>query len=137
MLAGIALAAWLAPRIMGRAMSRMMAQMMGSRSGRMKFSPMEMCEKMLSGITDAAELASLATPEVRALFEDWAREQEGAVLAFIRQRGTTDPDEIATHLRFSKPSAVFFVSKLAREGKLRINRVEAVVGEGTRVVQAS
>ena len=64
-------------------------------------------------------------PKVRALFEAWVQDVEAAVLAFVKERRTANPEDIATHLQISLKSAVFLVNKLAREGKLKIGRVEA------------
>jgi hypothetical protein len=105
------------PKMMEGMMSRMM-------SGEEGFSPMEMCREMTAGMRQVAELAAYATPEVRALFEDWMREVEEAVLAFVREQGTTDPQAIAEHFKISAESAVFFVGRRAREGKLKISSVE-------------
>jgi hypothetical protein len=113
------------PEMMGRMMPKMMegmmSRMMGGEEG---FSPMEMCREMMAGMRQAAELAAYATPEVRALFEDWVREVEEAVLAFVQEQGTTDPQAIAEHLKISAESAIFFIGRLAREGRLRIDTVE-------------
>lgn len=113
------------PEMMGKMMPKMMkgmmSRMMGGEEG---FSPMEMCREMMAGMKQSSELAAYATPEVRALFEDWAREVEEAVLAFVREQGTTDPQAIAEHLKISAESAIFFVGRLAREGKLKIGTVE-------------
>jgi len=131
-LAGAGVAAWLAPHMMRRVMPRMMKGMMKSMMGNQGdrgFNPMEMCEKMMSGMTQTSELAAYATPEVRALFEDWVQEVESAVLAFVQQQATTNPADIAAHLKISESSAIFFISKLAREGKLKIGGVEAVVAK--------
>ena len=35
------------------------------------FNPQEMCRQMTQTVTKTAEMGSYATPEVRALFEDW------------------------------------------------------------------
>jgi hypothetical protein len=122
---GWMLARRMVPEMMGRMMPKMMegmmSRMMGGEEG---FSPMEMCREMMAGMKQVSQLAAYATPEVRALFEDWVREVEETVLAFVQEQGTTDPQAIAEHLKISAESAVFFVSRLAREGKLKISSVE-------------
>jgi len=50
------------------------------------FNPMEMCIKMTESVTKAAEMGSYATPEVRALFEDWVGEVEKEILTFIEAK---------------------------------------------------
>lgn len=71
--------------------------------------------------------ASDSTPEVQALFNDWACEMEQEALKFIRARGKAGPDEVASYLRVSPASAIFFISRLAREGKVRLGKVEAAI----------
>ncbi len=108
------------PKMMPKMMGGMMGRMMGGAEG---FSPMEMCREMMTGMQQTAQVAAYATPEVRALFEDWVREVEEAVLAFVQEQGATDPQAIAEHLKISADSAIFFVGRLAREGKLHIGAV--------------
>jgi hypothetical protein len=81
---------------------------------------------MIEGFVEARKLGTYATPEVRTLFEDWTKEMEQIVLDFVREAATPDPEEIARHLNLSKESALFFISKLAREGKVKVGSVSAV-----------
>jgi hypothetical protein len=53
---------------------------------------------------------------------------EQMVLDFVSKAATTDSEEIARHLNLSKESALFFISKLAREGKVEIGLVSAAGG---------
>jgi hypothetical protein len=108
-------------------MKNMMGGMMGSRkegdkadSGSMGFNPMEMCQKMMGNMGKSSELAAYATPEVRALFEDWAEQIENEILAFIKTNNNTDPDKIAEHFKLSKDSINFFITKLSQKGKINI-----------------
>lgn len=79
----------------------------------------------MKGFVEAQKLGTYATPEVRTLFEDWVKEMEQAVLDFVGEAATTDPEEVAQHFKLSKESAIFFLSKLAREGKVKIGAVSA------------
>lgn len=76
---------------------------------------------MMRGLGGAPD----STPEVQALFDDWAYEMEQETLKFIRARGKASPDEVATHLNASPASAIFFISRLARERKVKLGKVEA------------
>ena len=63
----------------GREEVMRMRKMMGDR-----FNPMEMCKRMMDSVNTTATMVSFATPEVRALFEDWAIQVEGEVLAIVK-----------------------------------------------------
>jgi hypothetical protein len=94
----------------------MMKGMMGE-----GFNPMEMCKGMIGSITKSAEMATYATPELRALFEEWLGQIETEIVEFLEGREAVAPEDVAEHFKLSKESAVFLVSKLAREGKVEIN----------------
>ncbi|MFQ6058268.1 MAG: hypothetical protein ACE5MB_05220 [Anaerolineae bacterium] len=83
---------------------------------------------MVEGFGEASKLAAYATPEVRDLFQEWAGGIEEQVLDFVRGRGAVAPEEIAAHLNISTDSAVFFVARLAHDGRLRIGAVETAPG---------
>lgn len=85
------------------------------------FSPMEMCRQMTQAVERASEMAAYATPELRDLFEDWLRQVEEEILAFVSEQGKVDALEIAERLKISEQSAVFLLSKLAREGKIHMS----------------
>lgn len=95
-------------------MCRMMEQMGEG------FNPMEMCRKMIESVTKAAEMGSYATPEVRALFEDWVEEVEKEILTFVEAKGEVDPKDIAEKLKINEGSAIFFISRLAQQGKVKL-----------------
>ncbi len=78
---------------------------------------------MMEGFVEARKLGTYATAEVRTLFEDWVKGVEQAVLDLVKEAATTHPEEVAQHFDFSEESAIFFLSKLAREGKIRISAV--------------
>lgn len=81
--------------------------------------PMDMCKQMMESITTAANMAGLATPEVRALFEEWSTEVEKEVLIIIGKRQQADPLDIAQELKVSENTALYFVSKLIRDKKIK------------------
>ncbi|MCG2769720.1 MAG: hypothetical protein L6435_15280 [Anaerolineae bacterium] len=60
------------------------------------------------------ELRLYGTPEAQALFDDWARRMEQAVLACVREQGLTKPQEIAAHLKISSDSVLFLLDRLTR-----------------------
>ena len=96
----------------------MMKGMMGE-----GFSPMEMCKGMVGSVAKSAEMASYATPELRALFEEWLGQIEAEILDFLGKGEAVSTEAVAEHFKLSMESAVFLISKLARAGKVRI-RVE-------------
>jgi hypothetical protein len=75
---------------------------------------------MMESFVEARKSATYPTPEVRTLFEEWTKGVEQAMLDFIRKAATTDPEEIARQLNLSKEGTLFFISKLAREGKIKM-----------------
>ena len=81
---------------------------------------MQMADKMAGAIAEAGVKASFATPEVRGLFEEWAKAVEEEIAVFIKERGTAVPSDVASKLRISEESALYFIGKMAREKKLTI-----------------
>jgi len=100
-------------------MPGMMEKMMGQ-SG---FNPQQMCNQMTSAVTKAAEMGSYATPEVRALFEDWAAEVEKEIINHIAQNSPCNPESIAQKLRIKEDNVIFFISRLAQQRKIKISVV--------------
>ncbi|HBE78771.1 MAG TPA: hypothetical protein DDW65_13495 [Firmicutes bacterium] len=82
------------------------------------FNPMDMCKKMMSSINQSSELATFATPEIRGLFEEWVGQLDNEVLDFVKKTKLTNPDQVAAHLKISKDSAVYLLSRLAQKGKI-------------------
>lgn len=103
-------------------MGSMMKSMMSGKheSGDSGFNPMDMCRKMMSTIAQSSEIATFATPEVRQMFEDWAQQVDEEILNYVNESGSVDPEEIAAHLKISKNSVIYFLSRLAQKGKLNI-----------------
>jgi predicted HTH transcriptional regulator len=108
-------------------MMDMMKNMMGSETkGKEKdtastgFNPMEMCQRVMVNMEKTNELAAYATPEVRALFEEWAEQIESEILEFIKANNNPDQDKIAEKFKLSKNSINFFLARLAQKGKINI-----------------
>ncbi len=109
---------------MGRpsTMPEMMREMMG---GTKDFNPMAMCQAMVTSVSKSAEMAAYATPEVRTLFEEWAQSVEREVLAALKARGPMDLAALAATLKISPDSALCFLGKLVRDGKVAISGIRA------------
>ncbi len=108
----------------GKMKAGMEMGMMNKMMGKMKdenFNPMEMCRRMGESVATTAEIAGLATPEVRALFEDWASEVEKEILTVIKQEGQISPLSIAEKFKITEDSALYFISKLVRDKKIKVN----------------
>ncbi|MBM7855866.1 hypothetical protein JOC37_002287 [Desulfohalotomaculum tongense] len=119
------------PEMMKKGME-MKEKMMGA-----GFNPQEMCRQMTSAVTKAAEMGSYATPEVRALFEDWVGQVEKEIITVIDQSGESNPGDIAQKLRIKEDSVIFFISRLAQQKKIKISAIELCdvdVGNGSEEV---
>jgi hypothetical protein len=108
-------------------MQQMMQKMM---AGMQEFNPMAMCQAMMTSVSKAAEMAAYATPEVRILFEEWARSVEEEILSVLETRGQTDLDQLASQLKISPESALYFLGKLVREGKAAISAIRSTGAAG-------
>lgn len=110
----------------GMGMPPMMQELMQKMMAGMKdFNPMAMCQAMMTSVSKSAELAAYATPEVRGLFEEWARSVEEEVEAALREAGQLDLDQLAARLKVSQESALYFLGRLVREGKASISGITA------------
>lgn len=105
-------------------MPPMMQAMMGKMGE--NFNPMEMCQRMMETVTATASMTGFATPEVRALFDDWVGQVESEVFALVKQKGQVVATDIAQELKISEDSALYFVAKLIRDKKLKITGMETV-----------
>ena len=94
-------------------------------AGMEEFNPMAMCQAMMASVGKAAEMAAYATPEVRTLFEEWARSVEEEVLAVLKARGPLDLAGLAGALKISPESALHFLGRLVREGKATVSAIRA------------
>jgi len=97
-------------------MQKMMAQM-----GQGGMDPAKMCKMMTTSVTQAAEIATYATPELRALFDDWVRQvREELVAKVALSPEGLDLDALAAQMDLNADSVAFLVGTLAREGKFRV-----------------
>ena len=85
---------------------------------------MQMGQQMAGAVTESASVGSFATPEVRGLFEEWARAVEEEIVSLLKDKGTSEPSEIAAKLKISEESALFFIGKMAREKKVKITGIK-------------
>ncbi len=110
----------------GMGMPPMMQQMMQKMMANVgEFNPMAMCQAMMTSVGKAAEMAAYATPEVRVLFEEWARSVEHEVLGILKARGPLDLAGLAAALKMGPESALHFLGRLVREGKATISGIQA------------
>lgn len=107
-------------------MMRMMGFMMGGKDEGGEFNPMDMCKKMMATMGQARETAVFATPEIRTLFEEWARQMDEELLGLLDGGASSDLDQLAARLKISKESLIFFLARLAQKGEigLRPERVK-------------
>lgn len=113
----------------GMGMPPMMQEMMHKMMGGMKeFNPMAMCQAMMTSVSQSAEMAAYATPEVRALFGEWAGSVEAEILTVLQSQGRLDLAGLADALKISPESALYFLGKLVRDGKATISGIQATPG---------
>jgi hypothetical protein len=103
---------------MANPMMGMMGMMMGKKEGEAGFNPMEMCKKMMAGMGQNRNVESFATPEIQALFEEWARQMDSEVISLIESGKKMDINDMAAHLKISSESLIYFLARLARQGKI-------------------
>lgn len=110
----------------GMAMPPMMQQMMQKMTaGMQEWSPLAMCQAMITSVGKAAEMAAYATPEVRTLFEEWARSVEEEILTVLKTQGEADLTQLAARLKIGPDSTLYFLGKLVRDGKATISGIRA------------
>ena len=106
----------------GGPMMGMKGAMMGMKHGKdAGFMPMDMCKEMMSSIRQSHRVATLATPEVQGLFEDWVEQIEKEILDYLKDKDTVEVKDLASKFKISKDSAYYFLTKLAQKGKLNLN----------------
>jgi hypothetical protein len=82
--------------------------------------PWDMCKKMMSSMSKTSELATFATPEVRQLFEEWSTQIEEEIMTYIRESKTNETEKIAEHFKLSRESVTYFLTRLAKKGKINL-----------------
>ncbi len=99
----------------------MMRMMMGHKHGKMESSmPMEMCKDMMSSLHQSHRVATLATPEVQGLFEDWVEQIEQEMVNYLKDKNSVEANEVASHFKISKESAYYFLTRLAQKEKIKL-----------------
>lgn len=113
--------------MMGKMMSKgginpmeMMSKMMGGKGKEGGFNPMEMCSKMMSFMHENRKLSTLATPEVQGLFEDWVEQIEEEIIEFVKDKKDIQAEQVAEQFKISKDSAYYFLTQLAKKGKINL-----------------
>ena len=105
----------------GKGPREMMQSAMGTKGGGDEAeAPWDMCKKMMSTMGKTSELATFATPEVRELFEEWATQIEEEIFAYVQESKTDDTEKIAEHFKLSRNSVTFFLTRLAKKGKISL-----------------
>lgn len=112
----------------GTGVPSMMKEMMRKMGGTGELSPAAMCRAMMTPEGSAADMGELATPEVRTLFQAWARSVEDEVLAALKTKGPLDLVTLAGAAKITPENALYFVGKLIREGKATIGSIQATGG---------
>ena len=101
----------------------MMGAMMGKMHGKLGkgHSPWDMCKDMVSSIHQSHRVATLATPEVQGLFEDWVEQIEQEMLDYLKDKESVDIQDLSSNFKISKDSAYYFLTKLAQKGKIKLD----------------
>jgi Mn-dependent DtxR family transcriptional regulator len=86
---------------------------------------MTLAQRVTGSVAETSSVAAHATPEVRALFEEWARAVEEEILAFLQEKGKAAPADIAAKLGLSEESSLFFIGKMARQGQIALGEIRA------------
>jgi len=84
---------------------------------------MTMAQKVTGSVAETSTMAAYATPEVRGLFEEWAKAVEEEILAFLKEKEKATPADISAKLNISEESVLFFIGKMAREGKISLGEI--------------
>jgi len=103
----------------GHMMGMMMGKMHGK--GEKKHMPWDMCKEMMSAIQQSHRIATMATPEVQGLFEDWVEQIEKEILTYLNEKDFIDIKDLANQFKISKDSAYYFLTKLAQKGKIKLS----------------
>ncbi len=60
-----------------------------------------------------------AMGEMWALFNDWLESMEDEVVAFARERGDVQPEDVAERFKISRRAARILLNRLHRDGRMR------------------
>lgn len=84
---------------------------------------MTMAQKVTGSVTETSTMAAYATPEVRGLFEEWAKAVKEEILAFLKEKGKALPSDISAKLNISEESTLFCIGKMARGVKITLGEI--------------
>jgi hypothetical protein len=59
------------------------------------------------------------------LFGEWMKSVEVSILQIVKEKGSSNPEEIAGMLGISGKNAITFMCRMVEEGKLKITGIEA------------
>jgi hypothetical protein len=59
------------------------------------------------------------------LFGEWMKSVEASILRIAKEKGSSNPGEIAGMLGISENNVVTFMCRMVEEGKLKITGIEA------------
>ena len=107
----------------GAPMMGMTGAMMGKMHGKggKGHMPWDMCKDMMSSIRESHKIATMATPEVQGLFEDWVDQIEQEMLDYLKDKESVDIQDLSSNFKISKDSAYYFLTKLAQKGKIKLD----------------
>ncbi len=80
--------------------------------------PTQMCQALMDKMARSELLQTVANPDILVLFEDWLEELEEELIAYTKEKGTWEINDISRDLGLSVSGARFLIAKLRREGKL-------------------
>ncbi|MGE5404892.1 MAG: hypothetical protein ACM3PP_08125 [Candidatus Saccharibacteria bacterium] len=84
------------------------------------------CTSMMEAIATTAQMTGFVSPDVRALFDEWASLLTVEIHDWIKGQGQIDPKSIAKQFKISEEASIYFVTRLIRDHKIRVTGVEAV-----------
>ena len=81
-------------------------------------SPMEMCMHMMRNMSESAQTARFATPELRLLFDEWCQQIEKEILAHSKETGSIKVGELSQKFGLTEESIKYLLSCMAKAGKI-------------------
>lgn len=112
------------PKMMGGKMSMMdmMGFMMGGDTddNNAETKPWDICSQMISHSNKSSIVGTFVTQEIQGMFEEWVQQIENEILDFLNEKSHTSIEKIAEHLKITKESVIYFISKLAKQNKIKL-----------------
>ncbi|SIR07721.1 hypothetical protein SAMN05920897_1352 [Alkalispirochaeta americana] len=84
----------------------------------------DMMHKGMGMCKEVMDNSMYATPEIRALFEDWSLDVEKQIIGHLADEDNVDVNELADKVGVSLNSLFFFLTRLANKGKIRVQDVK-------------